>query len=107
MDLSGLGTAALRVIPTNERHQIDLDALAAAIALDRAEGLTPFAVVGTAGTVDIGAIDDLAGLAAIAQREGLWFHVDAAFGALAILAPAPARRLARIQCADSIALVFP
>src|SRR5487761_2132185 len=75
MDLSGLGNAALHVIPTNGLHQIDLAALDAAIARDRNAGLTPFLVVGTAGAVDTGAIDDLAGLAAIAAREKLWFHV--------------------------------
>jgi aromatic-L-amino-acid decarboxylase len=106
MDISGLGTDALRVIPTNDSDQIDLDALELAIAADRRNGFTPFAVVGTAGTVDIGAIDDLAALACIARREKLWFHVDGAFGALAILAPDLAPRLAGIECADSIALDF-
>jgi aromatic-L-amino-acid decarboxylase len=106
MDLSGLGTNALHVIPTNECHQIDLDALEHAIASDRSAGLMPFAIIGTAGTVDIGAIDDLDALARIAQREQLWFHVDGAFGALAILAPDLAPRLAGIEQADSIALDF-
>jgi aromatic-L-amino-acid decarboxylase len=106
MGISGLGIDALRVIPTNHRHQIDCDALARAIAEDRSAGLAPFLVVGTAGTVDIGAIDDLAALATIAQREELWFHVDGAFGALAILAPDLAPRLAGIEQADSIALDF-
>jgi aromatic-L-amino-acid decarboxylase len=106
MDISGLGIDALHVIPTNDRHQIDTEALARAIAEDRAAGFAPFLVVGTAGTVDIGAIDDLAAVAAIAQREGLWFHVDGAFGALAILAPDLAPRLAGIAQADSIALDF-
>ncbi len=106
MDISGLGIDALRVIAINHRHQIDCDALARAIAEDRSAGLAPFLVVGTAGTVDIGAIDDLAALAAIAQREELWFHVDGAFGALAILAPDLAPRLAGIEQADSIALDF-
>jgi glutamate/tyrosine decarboxylase-like PLP-dependent enzyme len=106
MDISGLGTQALRIIPTNDCHQIDLDALEGAIAADRCEGFTPFAVVGTAGTVDIGAIDDLAALAGIARREKLWFHVDGAFGALAILAPDLSPRLVGIECADSIALDF-
>lgn len=106
MDLAGLGSAALRVVPTNDRHQIDPGALEAAIAADRAAGFTPFLIVGTAGTVDIGAIDDLAALAGIAQREALWFHVDGAFGALAILAPDLAPRLAGIERADSIALDF-
>jgi aromatic-L-amino-acid decarboxylase len=106
MDLSGLGTGSLRVVPTNDRQQIDRTALENAIAADRRAGFTPFLVVGTAGTVDVGAIDDLAGLADIARREKLWFHLDGAFGALAILAPDIAPRLAGIECADSIALDF-
>ena len=106
MDLSGLGIAALHVIPTNDLYQINIDALNRAIAQDRNAGLTPFLVVGTAGTVDAGAIDDLAALAGVAQRERLWFHVDGAIGALAIMAPDIAPRLAGIQQADSIALDF-
>jgi len=106
LDLSGLGSDALRLIPTNRHHQMELPALQAAIAADRAAGLTPFVVVGTAGTVDVGAIDDLAALADTAQREALWFHVDGAFGALAILAPELAPRLAGIERADSLALDF-
>jgi aromatic-L-amino-acid decarboxylase len=106
MDLSGLGTEQLRVIPTNCNHQIDLDALEREIAADRSAGFTPFVIIGTAGTVDVGAIDGLASLASIARRENLWFHVDGAFGALAILAPDIAPRLAGIEEADSIALDF-
>jgi aromatic-L-amino-acid decarboxylase len=106
MDLSGLGNAALHVIPTNGQHQIDLAALDAAIAQDRNARLTPFLIVGTAGAVDTGAIDDLTALAAIAAREKLWFHVDGAIGALAIMAQDIAPRLAGIQQADSIALDF-
>jgi len=106
MDLSGLGSAALHVIPTNELHQINIEALKASIAQDRNAGLTPFLVVGTAGTVDTGAIDDLAALATIARQEQLWFHVDGAIGGLAIMAPVIASRLAGIQQADSIALDF-
>jgi glutamate/tyrosine decarboxylase-like PLP-dependent enzyme len=106
MDLSGLGIEALRVIPTDDHHRIDLDALRTAIAADRAAGWTPFLAVGTAGTVDIGAIDDLAGIAEIAKSEKLWFHVDGAFGALAILAPELAPRLAGIEHADSLAFDF-
>jgi aromatic-L-amino-acid/L-tryptophan decarboxylase len=106
MDLSGLGSAALHVVPTNDLHQIDIDALKAAIAQDRNAGRTPFLVVGTAGTVDTGAIDDLAALAGIARQEKLWFHVDGAIGALAIMAPDIAPRLTGIQQADSIALDF-
>ena len=107
MDLSGLGNAALHVIPTNSLHQIDLAALNAAIARDRNAGLTPFLLVGTAGAVDTGAIDDLAALAAIASREKLWFHVDGAIGALAIMAPDIAPRLAGIQQAELDRARFP
>ena len=106
MDLSGLGIAALRLLPTDDRHQIEIAALTEAIARDRKAGLTPFLVVGTAGTVDTGAIDDLAALAGIARKEKLWFHVDGAIGALAIMAPDIAPRLTGIQLADSIALDF-
>ena len=106
MEISGLGSAALRVIPTNERHQIDLTALNLAIAIDRHDGCTPFLLVGNAGTVDVGAIDDLVRLADVARCERMWFHVDGAFGALAMLAPDLAPRLAGIEQADSIALDF-
>jgi glutamate/tyrosine decarboxylase-like PLP-dependent enzyme len=106
MDLSGLGTEQLRIIPTDCDHQIDLEALEREIAADRSAGFTPFVVVGTAGSVDVGAIDDLVALARIARRERLWFHVDGAFGALGILAPEIAPRLAGIEKADSIALDF-
>jgi glutamate/tyrosine decarboxylase-like PLP-dependent enzyme len=106
MDLSGLGSDALRLLPVDERHQIDLKALACAIDSDRRNGLKPFLVIGTAGTVDTGAIDDLAALADIAGREKLWLHIDGAFGALAMLAPSLAPRLTGIERADSIAFDF-
>jgi len=106
MDIAGLGSDALRLIPTDSRYRIDLAALATAIEQDRAAGFTPFFVVGTAGTVDTGAMDDLAGIAEICQREKLWFHVDGAFGALARLAPDLAARLDGIERADSLAFDF-
>ncbi len=106
MDLSGLGIDALRVIPVNDQYQMDIKALERAIAADRDAGLSPFFIAGTAGTVDVGAIDPLAALADIAQREGLWFHIDGAYGALGMLAPEIAPRLAGLDRADSIALDF-
>jgi glutamate/tyrosine decarboxylase-like PLP-dependent enzyme len=106
MDLSGLGKAALRMIGVDERHRIDLGALDQAIRRDRDEGLEPFLLVGNAGTVDIGAVDDLEALSAVARREGLWFHVDGAYGALGLLAPDVAPLLAGIQQADSLAFDF-
>jgi aromatic-L-amino-acid/L-tryptophan decarboxylase len=80
--------------------------LRARIAQDRDAGLKPFLVVGSAGTVDIGAIDDLAALSAMCQEEDLWFHVDGAYGALGVLSPVLAPRLAGIEKANSIALDF-
>jgi aromatic-L-amino-acid/L-tryptophan decarboxylase len=106
MDMSGLGTGALRSISTDTMHRIQLSELRRAITADRNAGLTPFLIVGTAGTVDIGAIDDLRGLSDLASKEGLWFHVDGACGALAVLAPDLASRLKGIERADSIAFDF-
>ncbi|MGB8397579.1 pyridoxal phosphate-dependent decarboxylase family protein [Bradyrhizobium sp.] len=106
MDVAGFGSDALRCIKVDRSHRIDVSALRARIALDRKAGLKPFLVVGSAGTVDIGAIDDLRALSALCREEQLWFHVDGAYGALAILSPALAPRLAGIENADSIALDF-
>lgn len=103
VELLGLGAEALRVVPVDAQYRIDLAVLERQIAKDRASGFRPFAVVGNAGTVNTGAIDDLGALADIAEREGLWFHVDGAFGALARLHPELATRVAGIERADSLA----
>ena len=106
LDMAGIGAGALRLIDTDADHRMDLGALEAAIAQDRRAGFTPFLVVGTAGTVDVGAIDDLNGLADIAAAEGIAFHVDGALGGLAVLSPELAPRVAGIQRADSVAFDF-
>jgi aromatic-L-amino-acid decarboxylase len=106
MDIAGFGSDALRCIGVDRCHRIDVEALRARIALDRKSGFKPFLVVGSAGTVDIGAIDDLRALSALCREEQLWFHVDGAYGALGILAPALAPRLDGLESADSIALDF-
>ncbi|THD58929.1 pyridoxal-dependent decarboxylase [Phenylobacterium sp.] len=106
MDMTGLGWDRLRLIETDAQHRISLPALEAAIAADRAAGLKPFLIVGTAGSVDVGAVDDLSGLADIAGREGAAFHVDGALGALGVLSPQVAPRLKGIERADSLALDF-
>jgi len=106
MDLAGFGSDALRCIEADRSHRIDVAALRARIASDRRAGLKPFLVVGSAGTVDIGAIDDLRALSTLCREEGLWFHVDGAYGALGILSPLLAPRLAGLENADSIALDF-
>jgi aromatic-L-amino-acid decarboxylase len=103
MEISGLGRDQLRLIPVDSEHQIQIAALRRTIAEDRAHGLEPFLLIGTAGTVDVGAIDDLPALADIANAEQLHFHIDGAFGALAMLAPGLAPRLAGIERADSLA----
>jgi len=106
LDMAGLGSAALRRIPVDENFQMDISALRTAIAADKAAGCTPFLIVGTAGTVDVGAFDDLATLADIAAAENAWFHVDGAFGALAVLSPTLKPATAGIERADSVAFDF-
>jgi aromatic-L-amino-acid/L-tryptophan decarboxylase len=106
LNLAGLGTDALRVVPCDAAGRMDLGALGAAVGQDRKGGATPFLVVGTAGTVETGAVDDLAGLARFCHAEGLWFYVDGAFGAMAALAPSLRPLLAGIERADSVAFDF-
>jgi aromatic-L-amino-acid decarboxylase len=104
--IAGLGSEALRLVPADRHYRMDLNALESAIHQDREAGLTPFLVVGTAGTVDTGSVDDLAGLADLCKREKIWFHVDGAYGALAKLAPELAHRLEGMERADSVAFDF-
>src|SRR5207248_1677595 len=86
--LLGLGRDSLRPIRVNDRFEIDVRALGQAIADDRRQGFHPICVIGNAGTVNTGAVDDLNALADICAREDMWFHVDGAFGALISLSPA-------------------
>lgn len=106
LDMCGLGSQSLHSIGVDERFRINPSLLEEAIAADRAAGKQPFCVVGNAGTVDTGAIDDLATLADICQREQLWFHVDGACGALGVLSERLKPRYAGIERADSLALDF-
>ena len=106
MELAGIGSSYLRSIPADAAGALRLDLLEDAIADDRAAGLRPFLIVGTAGTVDTGAIDPLQALAEIAKKHGLWFHIDGAFGALAALSATLRPRLLGIELADTIALDF-
>lgn len=105
-ETAGLGAAALRAIPADAEHRIDVAELERTIARDRVDGLRPFVLVGCAGTVGVGATDPLDALATIAAREGLWFHVDGAFGALTALAPSLRETVRGIERADSIAFDF-
>ncbi|MDB5653828.1 MAG: Pyridoxal-dependent decarboxylase, partial [Tardiphaga sp.] len=106
MDLAGFGRDALRKIAIDGCQRIDVAALQSRIDADRQAGLAPFLVVASAGTVDTGAIDDLPALARLCREEKLWFHVDGAYGALGVLSPDLAPRLAGLEDADSIAFDF-
>ncbi|TDU00589.1 glutamate/tyrosine decarboxylase-like PLP-dependent enzyme [Azorhizobium sp. AG788] len=105
-DLLGLGRNALRAVPVNAAREMDIAALDAMIAADRAAGLKPFVVAATVGTVNTGAIDDIAGIGALAHREGMWFHVDAAFGIGALFSDAHKAKAAPMAQAESIAFDF-
>ena len=106
MGIAGLGTDALRRVPVDADHRMDIVQLRAMVWADMAAGLRPFLIAGTAGTVDTGAVDDLDAIADVARACGAWFHVDGAFGALGMLAPDIAPQLAGIERADSLALDF-
>jgi glutamate/tyrosine decarboxylase-like PLP-dependent enzyme len=102
LDELGFPAETLVTVPSDERFHVRIDALDAAIAADRAAGLTPFAVVGVAGTTNTGSIDDVPAIAAVAQREGLWCHVDAAYGAAARLSTRLAPLVPGLELADSV-----
>jgi len=100
----GFAPAHLRVLRADGARRLSVPAIEAAVAVDREAGLKPFCVVGTAGTTSTGAVDPLAGLADLCAREGLWFHVDGAYGAPARLTDAGRELLAGIERADSLVL---
>jgi len=104
--LCGYPPGTLRRIPVDAHDRINLDALDAQIAIDRAAGVVPAVIVASAGTVDAGAFDDLNALADRRDRYNMWLHVDGAFGALVILAPTLRDRLAGIERVDSLAFDF-
>jgi aromatic-L-amino-acid decarboxylase len=101
-ELLGLGARAFRRVRVNRDYEVDVDAMALLIAEDRAAGLLPFCIIGTAGTVNTGATDDLRALAELAKRENLWYHVDGAFGALAYLSDSLRPKVAGLELADSL-----
>lgn len=100
--MTGLGRNALRVIPTDSALKMDPEKLQSQIEIDRKGGLIPLMVVGTAGTTAAGAIDPLRELAGICHTQNLWFHVDAAWGGAALVAPSLRNYFAGIESADSI-----
>jgi len=103
LELLGFGSGAMREVPL-DGGRLDADALRAAISADRANGFVPALLVGSAGTVNTGAIDPLEELADVAAAEGIWFHVDGAYGAFGVLDPALAARFGGMDRADSLVL---
>lgn len=102
--LAGFPPEAVRAVPTDARLRMCLPSLEAAIAADRAAGLSPFLVVASAGTTNTGAVDDLEALAELASRERLGLHVDAAYGGFFLLTEAGRRALRGVERADSVVL---
>jgi glutamate/tyrosine decarboxylase-like PLP-dependent enzyme len=103
VDLLGFPGGTLRIVPSDDDDlRLQAPPVAAAIHEDRAAGLTPFAICAVAGSTNTGSIDDLSALADLADREGLWLHVDAAYGAAARLSPREAHKLPGLERADSL-----
>lgn len=106
MELLGIGSDNLRKIKTNPDFTINLEALEVRIKQDISNGFQPFCIVGSAGTVNTGAIDDLQALAEISGKYGLWFHVDGAYGALAAGLDSIKDQYKGLEYADSVAVDF-
>ena len=102
--IAGLAECVRRSIPVDGRWRMDAPALAAQIAADRRRGLVPWLVIATAGTTDVGAVDPLGDIAGIAGDEGLWLHVDAAYGGAFLLCTDGRRALAGIERSDSVVI---
>lgn len=105
-ELLGIGSNNLVKIPVDDEYRIRIDLLEQQIKEDKAKGYSAFCIVGNAGTVNTGAIDDLEALAGIARREGIWLHVDGAFGAVPNLLPEYKTQLKGLQLADSVAFDY-
>jgi glutamate/tyrosine decarboxylase-like PLP-dependent enzyme len=103
IEVLGFGARSLRPVPVDQEFRVDPAALQRMIAADRAAGHVPICVIGNAGTVNTGAVDPLDRLADICRADGLWFHVDGAFGALGWLARSARPLLTGMQRADSLA----
>ena len=104
MELLGLGNQYYRRTPVNGAFEVDVQQLTDLIIADRNAGLQPICVIGNAGTVNTGAVDDLNALADLCTSQDLWFHVDGAIGALVTLAPQHRHLVSGIERADSLAM---
>ena len=102
--IAGVGREHIRLIPTDDRFRLDMDALAGRMAADRDMGLRPISVCANAGTAGTGAIDPLGAMADFCGNEGVWLHVDAAYGGFAVVTDDGRARLRDMERADSIGL---
>lgn len=103
-DVLGLGRDYVRLINTDERFRLDVRDLRERLASDIQDGFEPFAIIGSAGTVNTGAVDPLAEIATIAREHDIWFHIDGAYGALGAAEPARRSLFAGLELADSVSL---
>ncbi len=101
-ELLGLGADSVRLLPIDARRRLVARAVAEAIGADRAAGITPVAVVATAGTTLTGAVDPMGELADVCEREGVWLHVDGAYGGAAATVGATRTQFAGLERADSL-----
>ena len=102
--IAGLRREHIRLVPTGDDFRIDMDALTRLVARDRDAGLRPIAVCANAGTASTGSIDPLAAMADLCQREGIWLHVDAAYGGFALVTRLGQELLDGIERADSVSM---
>ena len=102
--LAGIMADRVRIVAVDDAFRMRVDRLAEAIAADRRAGLTPFAVVSSAGTTNTGAVDPFDRIADLCEREGLWHHVDGAYGACFHICPELRPLLAGLPRADSVTL---
>src|SRR5262249_53354805 len=100
--LAGIPAGNVRIVEVDELFRMRPGALAATIRDDRARGLSPFLLIAAAGTTNTGAVDPLSSLADLCSDEGLWLHVDGAYGGAFVLCDEGRKRLAGIERADSI-----
>lgn len=103
-DMLGLGRENVRLVECDQRFRMNVSKLRESIAADLENGLQPFCVVASGGTVNTGAVDPLAEVAAVAREFDLWFHVDGAYGVLAALDQSKRPLFAGLDRADSVSL---
>lgn len=100
--IAGFNKEQIRIIPTDSEFKFSLNKLKNAIAKDALEGLQPFCLIATAGTTNTGTVDQLSELSVICRKNGIWFHVDGAYGAAAILSEHGKQLVKGIEKADSL-----